>query len=137
MKMMRFGGWVGLLVSLALFAAVPASAAGLTGTQLLADCSSTPTSAGRTRCVSYIAGVIDGIDTLVTSSRLLHPGSNAYPKMYCLPVGIKAENLVAPLVSYLRQHADDLHFGASSEVMLGLMQIYPCPDDMTTTNRER
>lgn len=105
---------------------VPAAAANVTGTELLAECSSAPGSAAHKQCASYIAGVVDGIDTLETSLRLLHPFNNAYPQLYCLPPETPAGRLVAPVVDYLLKNPATRHYGASSEVLLALKQAYPC-----------
>lgn len=123
---MRLGSWVGVSALLAMLAAVPAGTATVTGTELLAECSAAPGSAAHKQCVSYIAGVVDGIDTLITSLRLLHPFNNAYPQLYCLPPGTAATTLVLPTVDYLQKHPATRQYGASSEVLLALKQAFPC-----------
>lgn len=123
---MRLRSWAGAFVLLATLVAVPARATNVTGTELLAECSAAPDSATHRQCVSYIAGVVDGIDTLITSLRLLHPFNDAYPRLYCLPPGTAARDLVAPTVDYLRKYPGTLRYGASSEVLLALKQAYPC-----------
>lgn len=109
-----------------MFVTLPAYAANVTGSELLAECSAAHGSAARRQCVSYIAGVVDGIDTLITSLRLMHPFTNAYPRLYCLPPGAAVKDLVVPTVDYLRKHPATRHYGASSEVLLALQQAYPC-----------
>lgn len=126
MAAVRRGGWLGALALLGAFAMAPAGAANLTGTKLLAECSAALDSTSHRQCVSYIAGVIDGIDTLMTSLRLLHPFNNAYPQLYCLPPRTKAANLVGPTVDYLVKHPATRQYGASSELLLALKQAYPC-----------
>lgn len=123
---MHCRGWRGVLVLLGIFAMVPAGAANLTGTELLAECSEDPDGAAHKQCVSYTAGVVDGIDTLMTSLRLLHPFNSAYPQWYCLPPRTVATSLVAPTVDYLVKHPATRQYGASSEVLLALEQAYPC-----------
>lgn len=120
------GSWVGAWALLAILVSPPVGAAGVTGTELLAECSATPGSPARKLCVGYIAGVVDGIDTLLTTLRLLHPLNNDYPRLYCLPPGTVAATLVAPTIEYLRKHPATRHYGASSEVVLALKQTYPC-----------
>lgn len=120
-----------LAVVLGMCVAAAGNAANITGKELLAECSAAHNSVHYAQCVSYIAGVIDGVDALVISSRLLHPGTNAYPKMYCLPAGANAVSLVVPLVAYMQKHPSDLRFGAPSEVIVGLMRLYPCLGDAT------
>lgn len=124
----RCRGCLGALVLLGIFAMVPVSAANLTGAKLLEECSAAPNSATHKQCVSYIAGVVDGIDALMTSLRLLHPFNNAYPQLYCLPPRTVATSLVAPTVDYLVKHPATRQYGASSEVLLALKQAYPCSD---------
>jgi hypothetical protein len=122
----RSRGWLGALAFLGAFVMIPADAANLTGTELLSECSAAPGSATHKQCVSYIAGVVDGIDTLMTSLRLLHPFNSAYPQLYCLPPRIAATSLVAPTVDYLVKHPATRQYGASSEILLALKQAYPC-----------
>lgn len=123
---MYFRGWVGLFALLAMFITLPAGATNVTGTELLTECTASPASAAHKQCVSYIAGVVDGIDTLLTSLRLLHPFNNAYPQLYCLPPGTAATTLVAPVVDYLLKNPATRQYGAASEVLLALKQAYPC-----------
>lgn len=123
---MRYRSWLGALVLLGTFATVPAGAANLTGTELLSECSAAPGSVTHKQCVSYIAGVVDGIDTLMTSLRLLHPFNSAYPQLYCLPPRTVVTSLVAPTVDYLVKHPATRQYGASSEVLLALERAYPC-----------
>ncbi len=123
---MRLSIWVGVSALLAMLVTLPAYAANVTGTELLAECSAAHGGVAHKQCVSYIAGVVDGIDTLLTSLRLMHPFANAYPRLYCLPPGTAAKGLVVPTVDYLRKHPATRHYGASSEVLLALQQAYPC-----------
>lgn len=120
----------GLCVSICVFIAMLTSrrtaAAEITGADLLAACLSAPRSVTRERCESYIAGVLDGVDTFLTSLRLLHPGSNAYPSLYCVPPVATKKDLVDATVDYLTKHAVKRHFGASSEVLLAMEQAFPC-----------
>ena len=72
-----------LALLLGLWWAQPAAA--LTGDDLLMQCSSVNGSPERKQCESYIDGVFSGINTLITSMRILHPGSNSYPQLFCVP----------------------------------------------------
>jgi len=124
---MRVGIFVSVFVFLAMCAASHrALAAEMTGDRLLAACSSASHSTTREQCESYIAGVLDGIDTLLTSLRLRHPGSDAYPSLYCIPQSTTSKDLVDATVDYLMAHPSTRHFGASSEILLAVEQAYPC-----------
>jgi Rap1a immunity proteins len=125
-RMMRLGAWVGVLVLLAVCAPQLAGATNLTGAALLKECSSPSDSISHKQCESYIAGVVDGADTLMTSMKLLHAGSKAYPRLYCVPHSTPAKDLVASTVDYLLKHPATRRYGASSEVLLALEQAYPC-----------
>ena len=123
---MRFSKWMGVSALLAILLVLSAHASNVTGTELFAECSASYASVARVRCDSYIAGVVDGVDTLIISLRLLHPFNGAYPKLYCLPPRTAAKSLVSPIVHYLRDHPSTRHYEASSEVLLALEQAYPC-----------
>jgi hypothetical protein len=123
---MRIGICVSICVFVAMFASQRTIAAELTGAELLEACLSAPQSVTRERCESYIAGVFDGIDTFLTSLRLLHPGSDAYPSLYCVPPSTTNKDLVDATVEYLTKHPSTRHFGASSEILLAVEQAYPC-----------
>lgn len=125
-RAMRFGAWVGVSVFLAVCAPQLAGAANLTGAALLKECSSASDSISHKQCESYIAGVVDGAGTLMTSMKLLHADSEAYPRLYCVPRLTPAKDLVVSTVDYLLKHPATRHFGASSEVLLALEQAYPC-----------
>jgi hypothetical protein len=62
----------------------------------------------------------------VTSMRILHPGDNRYPQLFCGANVASPNDLVAAAMSYLRSHPESRHFGAASEVLLSLKQAYPC-----------
>jgi hypothetical protein len=113
-----------LALLLGLWWAQPAAA--LTGDDLLMQCSSVNGSPERKQCESYIDGVFSGINTLITSMRILHPGSNSYPQLFCVPRFTATKDLVAATVSYLKQHAESRRYDASSEILLALQQGYPC-----------
>ena len=126
---MHFSKWAGVSVLFAILLVLPAQASNVTGTELLAECSVSPRRVARIRCDSYIAGVVDGVDALIVSLRLLHPLSGAYRRLYCLPRRAADKSLVSPIVHYLREHPSTRHYGASSEVLLALEQTYPCYDN--------
>jgi hypothetical protein len=104
----------------------PASAAPLTGEELLKLCSSHTATPDRSLCEGFVTGVEAGVDTFTTGMRILHPGGNMFPALFCGANLASSDNLVAAAVSYLRHHPDTKHFGAASEVMLGLEQAFPC-----------
>jgi hypothetical protein len=109
-----------------LFMLISPSVFALTGNELLKQCSAATASTGRKQCESYVDGVVSGINTLTTSMRILHPGSGSYPQLFCVPRFTATNDLVAATVSYLKQHTENQHYDASSEVLLALQQAYPC-----------
>ncbi len=98
----------------------------LTGDELLRQCSTAADALGRKRCESYIDGVVSGINTLTISMKILHPESNGYPQLFCVPRFTATKDLVTATVSYLKQHAGGPRYDASSEILLALEQAYPC-----------
>lgn len=115
---------VGVLGLLGILLSMPAAA--LTGDDLLKQCSAEPNSVERKQCESYIEGVVSGINTLTISERLLHPGIDSYPQLFCVPRFTGTKDLVAATVNYLEHHADTRHYDASSEILLALQQACPC-----------
>lgn len=101
----------------------------LTGDELLSQCSATANTPERKQCESYVDGVVSGINTLITSMRILHPGSSRHPQLFCVPRFTARKDLVAAIVSYLKQHAESQRYDASSEILLALQQAYPCQAD--------
>ena len=98
----------------------------LTGDELLSQCSATANTPERKQCESYVDGVLSGINTLITSMRILHPGSSSYPQLFCVPRFTATKDLVAATVSYLKHHIESQRYDASSEILLALQQAYPC-----------
>jgi hypothetical protein len=97
----------------------------LTGEQLFQQCSAAD-SADRKQCESYIAGVVDGINTLTASMKLLHPSGPEYPKLFCVAPSEPINRLVDAVTGYLSRNPSDRHFGAASEVLLALQEAFPC-----------
>lgn len=123
---MRFSVWLGISALLMAHLAPPAYAENMTGTELFAKCTAAAGSVAHKQCRYYIAGVVDGADTLIISLRLLHPSNGVFHRLYCLPSGVDAKSLVSPIIRYLRNHPLTRHYGAASEVLLALKQAYPC-----------
>jgi hypothetical protein len=115
---------IALLLPLLTFGSVPASA--LTGDELLKQCSVASNSLERQQCESYIAGVADGINTLMTSMRLLHPDSPSYPKLFCVASSKPVRDLVEATTGYLLRNPGRRHYDAASEVILALEEAFPC-----------
>lgn len=97
-----------------------------TGVQLLAQCSAAESTMARSRCESYVSGVVDSIETLTSGMRLLGRGDGKYPRLFCIPGQAKVPALVSATVRYLVAHPRDQHFGAPSEIILALQVAYPC-----------
>ena len=112
---------------LAFFGAVVSlPALGMTGDELLNQCSSGALTLDRASCEGYIIGVEEGVDTLTMSQRILHQDNNIYPQLFCGSRWTSRDSLVRVVVPYLRHHPESRHFGAASEVTLSLEQAYPC-----------
>ncbi len=114
-----------MAMALCLSIAVGSSAFALTGDELLAQCSGKLDTAKEKECESYIVGVTDGVATLSTSMRLLHPDSDAYPKLFCAETATP-EQLMRATRAYLLKNPSTRRFNAASEVMLALQQAFPC-----------
>lgn len=95
----------------------------LTGDQLLHNCSTAAGSSAHKQCQSYISGVVDGINTLTTSMKLLHP---EYPKLFCVTSSVSMKSLVSAVAHYLVRNPGKGHYGAASEVVLALEGAFPC-----------
>lgn len=128
---MSIGRGVSISVVLIIFVWHSASATNLTGSALLEQCSSSPSSIARKQCESYIAGLVDGIDTLTVSMKFLFPNVTGFHALWCIPRSTPVKDLVAATVDYLQNHSSvrQRQYGASSEVMLALMKGYPCRGD--------
>jgi len=98
----------------------------LTGNDLLAQCVGGSDTAELKQCQNYILGVVDGVKTLGTSMRLLHPGSVSYPKLFCAD-NATPDELIGATKAYLLKNPNSRQFNAASEVMLALRQAFPCP----------
>jgi hypothetical protein len=97
----------------------------LTGDQLLQRCAMTD-GPDRKQCESYIAGVVDGVNTLTTSMKLLHPGGPDYPKLFCVTSLAPIKSLVDATTGYLSRNPGSRHYDAASEVLLALQEAFPC-----------
>lgn len=68
-------------------------------------------------CAAYVAGVVD---TLRTLSYKTAGG------FFCSPQGTPDEQYFSVTTSYLAAHPDNSKYNAAGEVMLALMQAFPC-----------
>ena len=68
-------------------------------------------------CYAYIAGVVD------TLRMLSHKTAGGF---FCAPQGTQGEKYVSVTTAYLSSHPESLKFNAADEVMLALMQAFPC-----------
>jgi hypothetical protein len=123
---MKMKMWLQLL-PLFFLVFTPLSAFALRGDQLLQSCTKTVESAEHHQCEGYIAGVVEGINTLATSMKLLHPGGAEYPKLFCVAPSEPIKNLVDATTRYLSRNPGSGHYGAASEVLLALQAAFPCP----------
>jgi hypothetical protein len=98
----------------------------LTGDQLLQRCMTAAESLEHKQCESYIAGVVDAINTLTTSMKILHPGGPEYPKLFCVTPSEPIRSLVDATTGYLSRNPGSRHYDAASEVLLALQEAFPC-----------
>jgi Rap1a immunity proteins len=122
---MKMKIWLKLL-PLVFLGSVSLPASALSGDQLLQHCTKTVESAEHNRCEGYIVGVVEGINTLTTSMKLLHPGGPEYPRLFCVAPSEPIKNLVDATTKYLSHNPGSGHYDAASEVLLALQAAFPC-----------
>ncbi|MGC9323879.1 MAG: Rap1a/Tai family immunity protein [Desulfomonilia bacterium] len=101
------------------------SFAGLTGDELLQECSGAlssgdPKDLEDSACMDYIAGFLDSY-AVVTSS---------YPNaaLFCLPKeGISDHQTIRIVVKWLEEHPEKLHLNAGKLITEALQDAFPCP----------
>jgi len=81
------------------------------GNSLFEKCSATANHFDSTYCLGYVAGMTDAY---------------AYAKSVCPPNGFTLGQSVDVVVKYLRDHPEDRHYTAASEVALALEHAFPC-----------
>ena len=119
-----------LTVILLLAALLPAtSLAGgyyIEGNELLAWCE-----ADNDACPGYIMGIDD--------SHTAYLQVDSMEPKFCIPEGVRANQLVKIAVKFLNDHPEDLHYPASIQVITALFEAFPasvkddgtkyCPDE--------
>ncbi|MFY9513439.1 MAG: Rap1a/Tai family immunity protein [Rubrivivax sp.] len=114
-------------LSLALCAALPASAQRITGSILLEHCQSRL--AGRSGfesglCIGTMAGALEAHDTL----------SERDERLYCMNgKSISNDHAVRIVVRYLREHPEQLERSAATAVIFAMRDAYPCAADAATS----
>jgi Ssp1 endopeptidase immunity protein Rap1a len=100
-----------------LLVSLPASGF-ITGNNLLEWCEGS----GGTdvQCRFYIIGVAD--------AHAADSGSHGFAKGFCIPQEVKASQLQLVVAKWLREHNQDLHFGAASLLLAALHQNFPCAE---------
>ena len=84
-----------------------------TGTDFMALCK-----ADRSRCTSYIEGVLDGTNALL----------DALDKneLACIPDGTTGATLTNVTMQYFQNNTDKWQYTAASSIMVALIRAYPC-----------
>lgn len=80
-------------------------------------CKSSDTARNLT-CVSYILGASDSYASLTQAG--------AAPARVCMPEGSTRVQLRDVAVKYMEAHPEYRHFSAASQVILALMDAFPC-----------
>ena len=79
-------------------------------------------------CFSYVIGAISGFEVAYTvfldAQRRNNVHIIVYP--YCIPDGVTREKVYEAAKSYLYRHPERLQFDASSDIIAGLAEAYPC-----------
>jgi hypothetical protein len=73
--------------------------------------------ADQSHCAAYVAGVVD------TLRMLSYKTAGGF---FCSPQGTPPEQYISVTIAYLAGHPDNLRYNAAGEVMLALMQAFPC-----------
>ena len=81
------------------------------GNKIFADCSAPNSSAQRSICLGYIAGMADALEIA---------------KLWCPPEGVTVGQTVDIVMKYLREHPEERHLTASGEGGLALAIAFPC-----------
>jgi Rap1a immunity proteins len=68
-------------------------------------------------CYAYVAGVVD------TLRMLSYKTAGGF---FCAPQGTPGEKYVSVTTTYLSVHPEGLKYNAADEVMIALMQAFPC-----------
>jgi hypothetical protein len=92
------------------------------GNQLLEDCSATLPDPSywqkQASCMSYVAGVLDGL----AAAQQVHE----LPTPFCVPLNANLGQLADIVKISLQNNPKSRHLGASGRVFLALREAYPC-----------
>jgi hypothetical protein len=81
----------------------------LTGNKLYEECSTQDYSL----CLGYVMGVSDALNA-------------TKPNFFCAPPNIKANQELAVVVKYLRDHPETWHYSAWTDIGVALAMAFPC-----------
>ena len=79
-------------------------------------CSSHTATPDRSLCEGFVTGVEAGVDTFTTGMRILHPGGNMFPALFCGANLASSDNLVAAAVSAEGTKGADAHMLAQAHL---------------------
>jgi hypothetical protein len=83
----------------------------LTGNKLYEECNSQDYSL----CFGYVMGVSDALNA-------------TKPNLFCAPPSIKANQELAAVVKYLRDHPETWHYSAWTDIGVALAMAFPCKE---------
>lgn len=83
------------------------------GNELWNQCDKNADSYPHIMCMAYIVGVADVY-------------SNQTANNMCLPKNATEEQLADVVTKYLRQHPEERHYTAQSDVLVALAEAFPC-----------
>lgn len=104
----------------------PTQSFGLTGKDLLGQCSAPINSLERHKCNSYVLGVVSGANMIMASLKQIRGGPHGLPMMFCAPPTTPTNKLVSATIDYLKEHPEGLRYDAASEVLLAVASTFPC-----------
>jgi hypothetical protein len=102
----------------------PAGAAYITGKELMNMCYATkldelkPNVTRYTNCLGYLQGVADTDGALA--------GWGDKPASFCIPTGVKSEELRQVVIKHLEKRSGEWQFTAASHVVNSFSQAWPC-----------
>jgi Rap1a immunity proteins len=106
--------------------AMPVAAFAFSGSELNGLCGRTDT-VSRAACKAYVLGVADGVyNTIDAIGGTTGPRVGQY---FCLPGGVKPQQLVDAVRKYVAENPKLADYNASTTVSLGLGKAFPCKHD--------
>jgi Rap1a immunity proteins len=93
------------------FASAQAANAFLTGNCIFQKCDNAANSSESSFCAGYVAGITDALQRSRT---------------VCLPKHVTVRQARDIIIKYLRNHPEERHYSAASEIALALKQAFPC-----------